>query len=401
LDPTIAELQGRSMSQLSIHFYAGPSRETYERFEQGRPQVYASHDELMRLARSLLDGGIAVRLVSLTGAVASRSEPTDGLEFVELGATAHHARRALRDFMQADDADHIIGHFPSVDLMRAMIGSDARLMMVLADSFNDRSIRARLRTARVMRLLRHRRIEWVANHCEPSTRQLAALGVPETKLLAWDVPHVSSPNETPPRQLRTTATHTLFYAGTIGVDKGISDLIEAVATLAERGITVRAVLAGDGDVTAMRELATRRRVADRIEFLGTVPNEQVIEGMRAADLVAIPSRHVYPEGMPFTIFEALVSRTPIVCSDHPMFVSHLVDGLSASTFAAGDPHSFADAVERTLSDPDRYRALSERAGATFKALDRITVDYSTMIREWARPTDPGWLERHSLARIDR
>ena len=45
--------------------------------------------------------------------------------------------------------------------------------------------------------------------------------------------------------------------------------------------------------------------------------------MSAHDIVIVPSRHDYPEGLPMTIYEALAMRTPLVVSDHPMIKAGL------------------------------------------------------------------------------
>lgn len=103
--------------------------------------------------------------------------------------------------------------------------------------------------------------------------------------------------------------------------------------------------------------------------------------MAGADLVVIPSRTGYPEGFPLTMFEAIASRTPIVCSDHPMFREVMVDGRNASVFVSEDPRSCAEAIRRTLSDPQLYTNLSANALRTWNSLKR-SADWRTMILKW-------------------
>ena len=47
--------------------------------------------------------------------------------------------------------------------------------------------------------------------------------------------------------------------------------------------------------------------------------------MHAADAVLVYLRHAYGEGLPVTIYLGFASRTPLVVSDHPMFVAYLRD----------------------------------------------------------------------------
>ena len=90
--------------------------------------------------------------------------------------------------------------------------------------------------------------------------------------------------------------------------------------------------------------------------------------MRSSDIVVVPSRHEYAEGLPNVVYEALASRTPLVCSDHPAFAPRVPHRISAMHFAAGDADSLADAIAELLSTPDLYKALSERSASTLDSL---------------------------------
>jgi hypothetical protein len=98
-----------------------------------------------------------------------------------------------------------------------------------------------------------------------------------------------------------------------------------------------------------------------VEFCGQAPNSAVCDAMRQADVVLVPSRHSYAEGLPLTIYEALRARTPIVASDHPMFAGILVDDASAKVFRAGDVQALAAALRSLMADRDLYECLSRNA----------------------------------------
>ena len=99
--------------------------------------------------------------------------------------------------------------------------------------------------------------------------------------------------------------------------------------------------------------------------------------------------------------EAIASRTPIVCSDHPMFRPVIVDRRNASVFAAGDYRSLATAIWRTLSDSDLYAQLSNNATLTWEAL-KGPADWRTMILKWAGegPSSP-WIQDRLLPAIEQ
>jgi glycosyltransferase involved in cell wall biosynthesis len=135
-----------------------------------------------------------------------------------------------------------------------------------------------------------------------------------------------------------------------------------------------------------------------VEFLGLVKNTAVVGLMRDADLVLVPSRHEYPEGFPMTIYEALCSRTPIVASDHPMFLRQLKPGQNAMIFAAGQAIDCAAQIEKALSTPPLYESISQATYSTWKNL-QIPVKWGDMLTSWLHnsPQDQEWLFQHRLS----
>jgi len=196
--------------------------------------------------------------------------------------------------------------------------------------------------------------------------------------------------------LREGGPYRVMYAGSVVADKGVTDLLAALAILRRAGLDVRCSLAGLGALDEMKAFARAQGVAEAVEFLGLIENAEVYQRMRDADLVAVPSRKMYTEGFPLTMFEAIASRTPIVCSDHPMFRSNLIDGKSAVVFPSDDPAGLARAVERLLRDPALYRRLSEQAPATWQSL-KGPADWRTMLVKWGTEDDAsGWMRSHAL-----
>ena len=59
----------------------------------------------------------------------------------------------------------------------------------------------------------------------------------------------------------------------------------------------------------------------------------------------------------------------------------MIDGQNASVFRGGDPRTFAMALQRTLTDPNLYNALSANAPLTWEAL-KGPADWRTMIFKW-------------------
>ena len=173
--------------------------------------------------------------------------------------------------------------------------------------------------------------------------------------------------------------------------------IEAAETHHGSGKSATANLTGSEPDSAMRQLAETLDILATTEFVGLVDNQHVPRLMREADLVIIPSRHEYPEGLPLTIYEALSTRTPIVASDHPMFRNVLVDQESALIFPAGDAEKLAAAIERLLGDPELYARLSLGSEEAWNAI-QLPVQMGSLLEAWLSNdrTRLDWLKAHTL-----
>ena len=63
------------------------------------------------------------------------------------------------------------------------------------------------------------------------------------------------------------------------------------------------------------------------------------------------------------MFEAIASRSPIVCTDHPMFRSVLHDGKNCAMFSSGDVDGFAGAMRRVIEFARSVSKVVEQRGA--------------------------------------
>lgn len=380
----------------SIYFYAGDFADALRRHEEGTEQIYATHDEVAKLMKGLVEAGVELTVHSFITPEVREERPIEGLRILSLGAKSYADVGLLSAAVANDPSAAIVAQYPSPELLRAVMATDRRAIAVLANSYNHTGLRAFLERRRMVRLLNSPRFELVSNHCLPATEHLAKLGVRRDKLIAWDVPHRFDPADVTAKALTPCGRYQAAYAGTINEDKGVGDLIRATAALRRQGIELQCGFAGSGATEEMKALGRELGVRDLLDFRGLVPNRQVFGMFRDADVVVVPSRTGYPEGFPLTMFEAIGSRTPIVCSDHPMFRPILKDGVNAAVFPAGDAAAFAAALLRTLTDVDVYARLSENAMQSWAAL-KGPADWRTMVTRWVlEGRDSPWLKDHKL-----
>jgi glycosyltransferase involved in cell wall biosynthesis len=193
----------------------------------------------------------------------------------------------------------------------------------------------------------------------------------------------------------------VLYAGSISASKGVSDCIDACAVLNARHCEVSLTVAGSGDLEAARQWAKTAGVESKTRFMGSVASETVQSLMRESDVVVVPSRHDFAEGLPNTIYEALASRTPLVASDHPAFADRLAAGRGSLQFRAADPRSLAEQIERLAQDRDLYRQLSETSAVVLDSL-YVGIEWTELVRRFL--DDPGnstrWVEPLSLRSVE-
>lgn len=207
---------------------------------------------------------------------------------------------------------------------------------------------------------------WIAR----SARRAARIIVP-SKAVAGDVIHYL---EFPPEDIRVIAeapragltparevevgTLCLKYGlerpyllcvGTAEPGKRAVDAVRAVATLKERGISVQLALAGnEGPLSAaLRAEAARLEVADRVRFLGYVPDGDMAALYTGALALVFPSLW---EGFGLPPLEAMACGTPVIASRAPAMIEVLGD--AAVFIPLRDPMAIADQAARFIGEPE-------------------------------------------------
>lgn len=157
----------------------------------------------------------------------------------------------------------------------------------------------------------------------------------------------------------------VLFVGVLRYYKGIDVLIRAMTE-----VNGRALIVGRGmEGTALRSQAEQLGVADRVVFLGEVPDARLRALLHAADVFVLPSIDRC-EAFGIVQLEAMACGKPVVSTDLPTGVrfvnQHEVTGLLAPP---GDAPALAAALNRLLDDP----ALRARMGDAGRA--RVTEEF--------------------------
>jgi len=164
------------------------------------------------------------------------------------------------------------------------------------------------------------------------------------------------------------------YAGHLYPWKGVDVLIEALARRPDlRGLVVGGH-PGERDLARLEALAHARGIADRVEFTGWRPPQDVAASLARCHALALPNvRSTISERYtsPLKLFDYLAAGRPIVASDLPAIREVLTDQVNGLLVEPGRADVLADALGRVLDDGALAERLSRKA---FDDADRYSWD---------------------------
>ena len=138
--------------------------------------------------------------------------------------------------------------------------------------------------------------------------------------------------------------------------KRATDVIETFARVASE-MPARLLMIGDGpDRLACFELAQKRGVIGRVQFLGSFPDVQSVLGI--ADLFLLPSNK---ESFGLAALEAMACEMPVVAARAGGIPEVVLDGVTGILTEVGDVDAMAHASLSILRDPDVYLSMGHAA----------------------------------------
>lgn len=188
-------------------------------------------------------------------------------------------------------------------------------------------------------------------------------------------------------QTTPPAEPTILYVGRLVPQKGVADLLQALAHL-NAAVPCRLVVAGDGpSANALAQQARLLGIADKIDWRGHVSGEALGACYRQADVFVLPS---YREGFPTVLPEAMSRGLPIVTTNLPGAAERLAEGVNALFIPPREPEKLAEAIERLLADDGLRATMAANNLAKVKefAPAAVTPRYLTILERVARDSAP-------------
>jgi glycosyltransferase involved in cell wall biosynthesis len=185
------------------------------------------------------------------------------------------------------------------------------------------------------------------------------------------IPHGSPDHRTAAASSDDNREPAALTWGLLGPGKGVEYVIDAIALLRDRGVSVTYTIAGqthprvqerDGEAyrRCLAERALAHGVGDLIRFDSRfLPTDALATLIGATDVVVLPydSSEQVTSGV---LIEAVAAGKPVVSTSFPHAVELLGDG-AGILVRRGDPAGIADALMRVLTEPGLSARMSRRA----------------------------------------
>lgn len=387
------------LARVVIVQYGGDYREAVVRFANGGDENYYAQNYSVNSVAEIAQKVSSTTVICCTSTEVYDDLLLNGVRAIGAGFDDRINIPELIALIGAQKPTHLILSTPIRQVIQWAIRNNIKILLTLADSFSNQGIKEKVKNFLLANALNHPQVNWVGNHGINASLSLKRIGVKPKKIVPWDWPAVVTPEPFDPKTFPNKPHHwSLVYVGAIAEEKGIGDVLAAIAKLQSTNLRVHLRVAGKGDLEQFMQRAHQLGIAEQVEFLGIVPHKSVIHLLREADLAIVPSRYEYPEGFPMTIYETLCTRTPIIASDHPMFRNILKHGQNALVFPAGNVEDLAICIQNVLANPALYEKISLAAADTWSHL-QIPVKWANLVNTWLfnPPENQQWLSENSLS----
>lgn len=175
----------------------------------------------------------------------------------------------------------------------------------------------------------------------------------------------------------------LLFVGRLERLKGVETILRALAQAGGRRSHDARLLVVGGDSRGsgqsekerLRALAAELRIADRVDFVGSVAHHELPYFYSAADVCLMPS---YTESFGLVGLEAQACGCPVIASDVSGLASVVRDGVTGYLVPSHEPGAWADRLIYLFDHPEEGEQMGRRA---VLLAQRFT---------WARTADRIW-----------
>lgn len=191
--------------------------------------------------------------------------------------------------------------------------------------------------------------------------------------------------EMPKAEIRVGSPPRILFAGRLSPQKNVPGLVRILGRV--RDLPWKATVVGDGPQRPEVEAEIARLgLRERVAMPGWVSPDEVLEYMRQADILLMPS---LSEGMPVVGVQALAAGLALVVSDIGGFADLVEDGVNGHLCPVDDEGAFADALRGLLTAPEKLLAFRRASLGLARRFDlrNIALAYEEVLQGLLAPQD--------------
>ncbi|MDY0882026.1 glycosyltransferase [Dongia soli] len=189
--------------------------------------------------------------------------------------------------------------------------------------------------------------------------------------------------------------------------KGYGDLLRALARLPAALDWRFRHIGGGPELDRLKALAAELGIANRIDWRGAQPQQEVLAAYRAADLFVLASciaENGDRDGLPNVLMEAQSQELPVIATAISGVPELIRNGETGLLVPPNDPAALADAIAELLVDPERRRSLAIAGAQRLRADFAMETGIADLARRFAcdlRHDDANQAFRAAQGRIAR
>ncbi len=157
---------------------------------------------------------------------------------------------------------------------------------------------------------------------------------------------------------------TITYVGRLHPSKGVETLIKSFASVSKNYPDFILEIIGNGqEEVKLKALATSLHISDRVNFIGGLPKQKVLEKFKNTYIAVIPS---ISEAFGFTVIEAMSMKTLVIGANNTGIKETILHDETGFLFATGDDNDLTEKIITAIENPDKRNQLATAGYARFQ-----------------------------------